>query len=45
MLQQIQTWLAKPFASDQDAWHWFLFIGLLIVIAAVWHLVLRHIYS
>jgi hypothetical protein len=45
MLSQIQAWLAQPFQSNQDTWHWFLFIGLLIVLAAVWHMVLRHIHS
>jgi hypothetical protein len=43
MLSQFQAWLAKPFSADMDAWHWFLFFGLLIVVSATWHMILGHI--
>lgn len=41
MLANFQAWLAKPFSTDQDVLHWFLFFGLLIVISITWGLILR----
>ncbi len=43
MLQTFQDWLAKPFSSDMNAWHWFLFFGLIMVISVAWGMILRHI--
>jgi hypothetical protein len=43
MLDQFKSWVAKPFAMDMDALHWFLFYGLVLVIAASWGLILRAI--
>lgn len=40
-----KQWANAPFASDMDALHWFYFWGLLIVVAAMWGFILRHIYS
>jgi len=37
-----KNWLAKPFSTDMDAFHWFLFFGLLIVISVGWTFILRH---
>lgn len=45
MLDNFQAWIARPFSSDMDVWHWFLFFGLLIVISAVWHMILIHVAS
>lgn len=45
MLTGFKDWLKQPFESNMDAWHWFLFIGLLIVITAVWHMILDHVVS
>lgn len=37
-------WLKRPFSQDMDTLHWFLFVGLVIVLAWMWHyLILRHI--
>jgi len=36
-------WLKKPFDPDMDALHWFLFFGLLIVIAGLWRILLVHV--
>jgi hypothetical protein len=41
MLQSFQAWLASPFKSGMNAWDWFLFIGLLIVVCILWHMILR----
>ncbi len=43
MLGKYQAWLARPFQADMDALHWFLFIGLVIVVFILWGLVLRTI--
>jgi hypothetical protein len=37
------NWLKKPFSADMDAFHWFLFFGLLILISVGWTFVLRHL--
>lgn len=36
-------WLAKPFSTEMDTLHWFLFLGLLIVLMVFWRIILRHI--
>lgn len=41
MLQSFKDWLAKPFSEDQSAKGWFLFVGLLIVSAIGWHMILN----
>jgi len=43
MLSSLQDWLAMPFKTDMNAWHWFLFFGLLIAISVAWGLILKHI--
>lgn len=35
------AWLKRPFSPDMSAGQWFLFFGLLIVIAAFWHMIIR----
>ncbi len=41
MLSTFQSWLARPFSTDQDALHWFLFVGLILVTMILWGMVLR----
>lgn len=43
MLDTFKNWIAKPFATDMNAGQWFLFFGLLVAIAAGWHMILRAI--
>lgn len=43
MLGRVKAWYADPFGEDMDATSWFLFIGLIIVCAILWRLVLNHI--
>jgi hypothetical protein len=38
-----KNWLSKPFSTDMDAFHWFLFFGLLIAISVGWSLTLKHV--
>jgi len=41
--QGFKNWLGKPFQVDMDAFHWFLFFGLIIVISVLWSFVLKHV--
>lgn len=41
-MQQVKDWMARPFNADMDAFHWFLFFGLLIFVMALWRFVLSH---
>lgn len=41
MLDNFKNWLQHPYAEDMSALHWFYFVGLLIVISAMWGMVLR----
>lgn len=43
MWNRFTDWLKKPFSTDMDAFHWFLFFGLLIVISVSWGYVLKHV--
>lgn len=40
MLADFKDWAARPFSADMSAAHWFLFLGLLIVLATLWGLIL-----
>lgn len=40
MVENFKDFLSRPFAADMSAVHWFLFIGLLIVIIALWRIIL-----
>lgn len=37
-----QAW-QQPFRADMSAVNWFLFIGLILIILAMWRIVLNHI--
>jgi hypothetical protein len=43
MWQDFKGWAAHPFSVDMAAGHWFLFLGLLLVIVIAWNLILRTI--
>lgn len=43
MWQHFKDFLAKPFSPDMDALEWFAFLGLLIVLSALWAIILRHL--
>jgi hypothetical protein len=43
MLNSFKDWLARPFSTDMDALHWFLFYGLIIAIAVIWHFIDKQI--
>ena len=43
--QEFTTWLKQPFSEDMPASHWFLFIGLLLVIVVIWNIILIHLFE
>jgi hypothetical protein len=43
MFKNFTDWIKEPFRSDMDTLHWFLFLGLLIVLMGFWRIILRHI--
>jgi len=40
-MSNFKDWLAHPFSTEMDAWHWFYFYGLIIAIAVGWSLILN----
>jgi len=42
---EFKAWLAQPFSEDMPASHWFLFIGLLLVIIIGWNIILRLLFE
>jgi len=43
LIDSLNAWLKHPFDSGQNAWQWVLFVGLLIIAAFFWQMVLIHI--
>lgn len=41
LLTSIEGWLKAPFDESMDAWHWALFLGLVIIIGMLWTRVIR----
>ena len=41
MLTDFQTFLKQPFASNMPASQWFLFLGLLLIIMLMWHMIIQ----
>ena len=42
-MQAFTDWLKHPFSPSMDAWQWFAFYGLILVIALGWKLILNMI--
>jgi hypothetical protein len=42
-MNTFKNWIAAPFAVNMDAFHWFLFYGLVLIIALSWHMIERAI--
>lgn len=40
MLQNFQSWLQAPFQANMSAAGWFLFFGMILIIAMLWHMIL-----
>jgi len=43
MWDEFKSWASKPFRADMGIGGWFLFLGLLIVLTALWGLILKHV--
>lgn len=43
MWSAFSDWFHAPFNSNMSTVGWFWFLGLLIVLVAIWHLILLHI--
>jgi hypothetical protein len=43
LVTRMVAWVKKPFNTDMDAFHWFLFFGLIIIISFLWSRVLFYI--
>lgn len=41
MTDDLAEFIAEPFHADMSALDWFLFYGLLLLIALLWHMVIR----
>jgi len=42
---EFKSWAKQPFSSDMPMSHWFLFIGLLLIIIAAWNIILNHLFE
>lgn len=42
-MDYFREWLKTPFQQEMDTIHWFMFLGLLLVMAGLWHRVLKHL--
>ena len=40
-MDTFKAWMKQPFSADMDAFHWFLFFGLVIAISILWGFALR----
>jgi hypothetical protein len=40
-MENFKQWLRQPYSTDMDAFHWFLFFGLMIAISILWGMSLR----
>lgn len=43
MWDNVKSWYGQPFSEGMSATRWFLFFGLLIVIAGLWKIILSHL--
>lgn len=42
-LDDFTGWLSQPFSADMDTKHWFMFIGLMLLMLTLWGIILSHI--
>lgn len=40
LVNSVMDWFQHPFQTSGSAYNWFLFVGLLIVIGWLWHVIL-----
>lgn len=39
----LKTWYAQPYQSNMTGTKWFLFVGLILLILAVWKVIIWHL--
>jgi hypothetical protein len=42
-MQSLTDWLSKPFNTDQNAYHWFLFVGLILIALILWGTIIKDV--
>lgn len=45
VVTELKTWAKQPFNQEMDLMHWALFVGVIIVLAILWKMVLGDIKS
>lgn len=45
LISDIINWFAHPFRTDGSAFNWLMFVGLLMIIAWFWNIVLLSIHE
>jgi hypothetical protein len=43
MFQGLKDWYNQPYNSSMTTTRWFLFVGLLVLIFAVWRIIIYHL--
>jgi hypothetical protein len=42
---EFTDWAKQPFSADMPMSHWFLFIGLVLIIIVAWNIILAHLFE
>lgn len=42
-IPSLQSYAARPFSPEMDLFHWFLFTGLILIMAGLWAFMIRSI--
>lgn len=43
LVTRISAWLKRPFTDDMDVFHWFLFLGMSLVLTFLWTRIIFYI--
>lgn len=39
----LKTWYAEPYQPNMTATRWFLFVGMIILVLAIWKVIIYHL--
>jgi hypothetical protein len=42
-MEGLTQWLSQPFSAEQNAFRWFLFVGLIVIALILWGTILRDV--
>lgn len=42
-MDRFKAWLNQPFDPGMSVFHWWLFLGMVIVLLSLWGILMRHI--